>query len=153
MMKLMALGNIMMGDDGAAVHIISLLEEKLCEMGIEVIYGETDIGYCITRISEGDSLILVDAGPPGVSPGKVSLFYMDDRVEKLNGKSHHGISLLDILPLYFPGIPYVILTIEAEKVELCNGLSQALNSKISRISKVILELIMNLKLYGMNFYA
>lgn len=136
--KLIAMGNILMKDDGIAVFLAGYLKDTLCDMGIEVISGETDIGYCITQIKEGDFLILMDAARTGKNPGEVTLLSFIEAATDKRNTTQHCISFLDIINLYFPKNDGVILTIEIAEICFYYGLSAQLQDKISIILQEIL---------------
>lgn len=55
-----------MGDDGIAIYVTEMLRKELESRGIEVIIGETDSQYCISKIEEGDFLLILDASYFGI---------------------------------------------------------------------------------------
>ena len=55
--KLIAIGNKIMGDDRIGPLVAEHLEKFLSQLGIEVVIGETDIGYCLSKINEKDMII------------------------------------------------------------------------------------------------
>jgi hydrogenase maturation protease len=148
MMKLLAMGNILMGDDGIAVYVAGKLEKELHNLGIEVIYGETDIGYCITQIGEEDSLILADAAYPDKNPGRVSVFTLEDISN--NGRTHHSVRLSDICKIYFPKVRILVIAIEVHQIEFSFGLSQVLKNKIPEISEAVLQVVEKIKNAGID---
>lgn len=60
-MKLIAIGSRIMGDAGAAIAAAEELYDELVVEGVQVIIGETDVGYCLSCIKEGDIIIILDA--------------------------------------------------------------------------------------------
>jgi hydrogenase maturation protease len=67
--KAIAIGNPLMGDDGIALKVAEQLSDSLEKLGVEVIIGETDIDYCISRIDENDKLIVIDGSCRGEALG------------------------------------------------------------------------------------
>lgn len=53
--KLIAVGNRLMGDEGIAVKLAEYLMDRLYSQGIEVILGDTDIDFCFGRIDREDN--------------------------------------------------------------------------------------------------
>ncbi|HWT26636.1 MAG TPA: hydrogenase maturation protease [Mobilitalea sp.] len=76
--KLAAIGNVLMGDDGIAIAIAKKIEPELNRMGIEVVYGETDVGYCISVVDASDDIIILDASAFGKKPGEITRFELTD---------------------------------------------------------------------------
>jgi hydrogenase maturation protease len=151
--KLIALGNVLMGDDGIAVAVAGILEQDLNRLGFEVIYGETDIGYCITKIKDGDFLIILDASLSGKRPGEITILPYNTASKEGTIRTQHGLRFTDLLDLYFPAAERVILTIEAAKVSLNYQLSRILSDKINIIAEETLQVIhkvINVNQYGKN---
>ena len=139
--KLIAIGNVLMGDDGIAVAIAIQLAEQLRQRNIEVILGETDIGYCISSIQEGDYLILLDAAHCNKQPGEISILPLQDYMGGFDRSSPHDMSILKLLCSYYPCATGMLLAVEIAKEGFGYGLSVQLQSKIPEISDAILEII------------
>lgn len=144
--KLIALGNVLMKDDGIAITVAKLLEEELGNMGIEVIYSETDIGYCITMIQEDDFLILVDAAQIGRWPGEITLLPLE-AVTVQTGFGQHEFNLILMLRWYLHNPKGILLAIEINEVSFGYGLSRKLQDKVQEIAKNILDLIIQTLFY------
>lgn len=129
--KLLAMGNLLMGDDAIAIYLASSLEEELLQLGIEVIYGETDIGYSMTRISEEDYVIFADAADFGGIPGEVKVFQLEDLVKKTNDITEHNIRFLDLIKLHMPKLEGAVLAVQIADIRFRYGLSEVLQSKFS----------------------
>lgn len=139
--KLIAIGNVLMKDDGIGIEAAGQIEKKLVERGIEVIYGETDFQYCFSKIEEGDLIFILDAGCYGKHPGEITVIGLDDITCKKKNYSQHSYSLLDLLELYYPNTQGVVIAIEISEVEFDFGLSAVLKNKLKDISKDILNII------------
>lgn len=137
--KLLAMGNILMGDDGIAIYIADILEDRLKEIGIDVIYGETDIGYSITNINEGDYIILLDAAYYGKTPGEITVLAFDEASINRKDATCHSVSFLDLLKLYFPKNDGIVLTVEIAEIGFFYGPSLLLKDKLETISQQIWE--------------
>jgi hydrogenase maturation protease len=139
--KLIAMGNILMGDDGIAVFLARLLEAELLALGIEVIYGETDIGYCITRVEDGDYLILLDGACLGKQPGEISLLPLCSAAAEETGMTQHGIRFIDLLALYYPRLEGMILAVEAADLSFRYEISAILMDRVHEIAAKLLHII------------
>lgn len=141
--KLIAMGNVLMEDDAAAVFIADILKEELGNMGIETVYGETDTGYSISRIEDGDFLIVMDAASLGREPGEVTVLPFDEIImSRRQNTSQHDIGFLELLRLYYPENDGIIVTIQIAEIGLCYGLSPQLRDKIEAISEEVRNCIM-----------
>jgi hydrogenase maturation protease len=140
-MKVIAIGNILMRDDAIAIEVAKIIEEELLEKGIEVIYGETDFEYCISRVREDEYIFILDAAHFGKSPGEVTFLPLNGFVSKKKGYTQHSYSLLDLLKLFYPQVQGEICAIEIAEVEFGFGLSPLLQEKLKGICEEILSKI------------
>ncbi|WP_459480994.1 hydrogenase maturation protease [Clostridium saccharoperbutylacetonicum] len=139
--KVIAMGNILMKDDAIGIEVAKCIEERLLEIGIEVIYAETDVQYGISNIQENVHIIVLDAASYGKNPGGITCLSLSNFISKKEGCSQHNYSFLDLLKLYYPSIKGEILAVEVKEVEFVFGLSSVLQEKLGVISKEILEQI------------
>lgn len=139
--KLLAMGNVLMGDDGIAIYLATDLEEKLHSIGIEVIYGETDIGYSISQIEDEDFVIVMDAAQMGGNMGTVTIFFVEELAAEQRDMTCHNISFIDLLKLYYPKINCIVLTVEIGDVSLRYGLSSIILKELKKIEQGVLEKI------------
>lgn len=137
--KVIAMGNVLMKDDGIGIEVAKQIEEKLLEKNIQIIYAETDIQYSISNVKEDDHILILDAAYYGKEPGEITNLSLNAFVSKKKGYSQHNYSSLDLLKLYYPSIKGEIYAIEVKEVEFGLGLSQVLQEKLEVISKEILE--------------
>jgi len=140
-MKLLAIGNVLMGDDAVAIYLATKLQDELTQLGIEVFYAETDIEYCITCINDGDYIIFVDAADFGGVTGEVSLLSFDDIFISSSEKlvTGHGINFLDIIKLYELKIQGVILAVQIADISFRYGLSEELQNQFSDCASQIMK--------------
>jgi hydrogenase maturation protease len=139
--KLIAMGNMLMNDDAVGIEVAKQLEKQLLEKGIEVIYGETDIGYCISKVNQNDFVFILDAACYGKSHCTITPISLDDFVSDRKGYTQHSISFLDLLKLAYPCMQGKIFAIEVKEVAFHYGLSLVLQEKLEGISKDILNRI------------
>lgn len=137
--KVIAMGNVLMKDDGIGIEAAKEIEERLLEKGIKVIYGETDVQYSISNVHEEDYLFILDAASYGKEPGEITYLPLNTFVSKKKGCSQHNYSFLDLLKLYYPSVKGKICAIEVKEIEFGFGLSSVLLEKLEVISKGILS--------------
>lgn len=135
------MGNILMKDDAIGIEVAKVIEERLWERRIEVIYAETDVQYGISNIKEDVHVLVLDAACYGKNPGEVTCLPLSTFISKKKGCSQHNYNFLDLLKLYYPSIKGEIYAIEVDNVEFGFGLSSVLQEKVDIISKEILEQI------------
>ena len=141
--KVIAIGNVLMKDDAIAIEVARNIEKELLDRGIEVIYGETDFEYCISRIQEEDYIFILDAAHYGKGPGEITFLPLKGFASKNKGYTQHSYSFLDLLKLYYPNSKGEICAIEAVEVKFEFGLSSLLQEKLKSISEIILGKILS----------
>lgn len=97
----LGLGNVLLGDEGAGVHVIRrLAAEQSQRPDVEYLDGGT-IGLALAASIEGATdLIIIDAAELRLPPGSVRLFEGEEMDHLLGGsrkRSVHEISLLDLM--------------------------------------------------------
>lgn len=144
--KIIAIGNRLMGDDGLAVHIMEKLSKRFEKDSIEVIIGETDFQYCISRIEEVDYIVIIDATWFGIEPGTVTINSLKD-IYKLNAKqslfSQHGYSLIKALKTCYKSIDGLLIGIEGKNFDFTLSLSSHLEASLDNICVKVYEAIWN----------
>jgi hydrogenase maturation protease len=139
--KVISIGNVLMKDDAIAIEVTRKIEKVLLEKGIEVICGETDFEYCVSKVSERDYLFIIDAANFGRSPGEVTFLPLNSFDARNMLYTQHCYSFLDLLKLFFPHIQGELFAIEVQKVEFGFGLSVILQEKLEDICEKILNKI------------
>ena len=139
--KVIAIGNILMRDDGIAIEVTKEIEETLLEKGIEVIYGETNLQYSISNIEEEDYIIILDGSCYGKIPGEITSFSLNTFIPNKKEYSQHSYSFLNLLKLYYPNIKGEVYGIKVGEVEFGIGLSSLMKEKVKHIAKEILSKI------------
>ncbi len=139
MVKLIAMGNVLMKDDGIGIFVAKAMEKELKEKGVEVIYGETDFGYCISKIRDEDTVIILDAASYGKNPGEISVIPLNNYAPNRYGYTQHSYNLLDILKLYYPNLEGDILAIEVKEITFGFGLTAELQKKKKNIIQEVIN--------------
>lgn len=94
------IGNSLMGDDGAGIHVISRLAGVSLPDDVEMIDGGTLSFTLLERVENAARLIIVDAAALDAEPGTVQVFHESAMDEFLNSRSRpsvHEVNLLDVL--------------------------------------------------------
>lgn len=133
--KLIAMGNVLMKDDGVAIEVTRQIEEELTKKGIEVIYGETDFEYCISNVRDNDYLLVLDAAFLGVTPGTITVVSLKKFRIYNKDYTQHSYNFLDLLKIYYPYIEGEVLAIEINEVAFGYGLSVILQENLTNIAK------------------
>lgn len=135
-----------MSDDGVAIHVIEKLSKKFEEYNIEVIIGEVDFQYCLSKIYEGDYIIIIDATWFGIKVGTVTVNSLKD-IYRLNANqslfSQHGYSLIKALEIYNKAIEGIIVGIEGKNFDFDLSLSSDVEASFDNICREVYEIIWN----------
>lgn len=137
--KVIAVGNTLMEDDGIAIVVLEKLKEKLIDRNIEAIIGETDFQYCISSIEDGDFIFFIDAVYYGKNPGAIIVNPLEKYRYKKKYYTQHSYSVFDLIKLYFKDISGYIIGIEIGEINFMYGLSKALQNNVDIISENVLK--------------
>ena len=137
--KVIAIGNRIMGDDGVGIEVAEYLRGFFIENGLEVIIGETDIGYSLSRINAEDFVIILDASYKGGNIGDVSVIPLREAMSRREKfYTQHQPNLIKWLYIYKIKVTGVVIGIEVKDVCLKLGLSP-------RIKEIFPEICMEVK--------
>lgn len=142
--KIIAIGNRLMGDDGLAIHIIEKLNGEFKKKGIKVIIGETDFEYCLSNIEEKDYIIIVDSTCFGIGPGTVTVNSLKDiyRLSTNHGLfSQHGYSLIKALEISYRFIDGIIVGVEGQNFDFDLSMSSHIEACFDNICNKVYETI------------
>jgi len=98
--KLIAIGNKIMGDDAIGIKVAEEISTRLKKEEIVLIFGETDSEYALSNIKDGDLLFIVDSTYFQLAPGTVTFTSINDLLLKNNLTSQHQQSLIHLIKLY-----------------------------------------------------
>lgn len=138
--KLIAIGNRLMGDDAVAINVAEQLSLKLKELGIKVIIGETDFEYCLSVIENHDSIILLDSTFFGITPGTITIMSIKEALRLNINKSQfsqHGYSLFNNLGIFYPKMDIKVIGIEGSTFNFTLSLSDMLKKQLENITKKV----------------
>lgn len=141
--KLIAIGNKLMGDDGIALIVADRIKEKIKDMDIEVIIGETDFDYCLDLIDKNDYVIILDSTCFNIDAGSISILPLDSLCQNKSFFFSHSLSLIDYLFIY--KINGIFIGIEAENIDFNDKLSSTLNKNLDDICNNVLKIVKNIK--------
>ena len=146
MIKLVALGNRLMGDDAVALKVAEYLSDRLEKQGIPVILGETDFDYCFSLLGKEDTVIIMDAISLGMDPGSVVFEHLEkipDRYSRTS--SQHEISLFDLLMLYKKTRNIFLIGIEVYQIDFGLEMSVEIKEKFCEICHRVDEILQKIK--------
>ncbi|MDF2674363.1 MAG: hydrogenase maturation protease [Clostridiales bacterium] len=123
----LGIGSRIMMDDGIGAYLVEDLEKYIKNMNIEFIIGETDIDYCVSKISTCNTVVVIDAYLSGKTPGEVSLIQLCDLKKESNvSYSLHGIHFLNIIQCLKNEPEGILIGIEPYEINFGFSLSHIL---------------------------
>ncbi|WP_426349014.1 hydrogenase maturation protease [Alloiococcus sp. CFN-8] len=131
--KVVAIGNIMMADDGIGVWVAKALKNYLIERDVELIIGETDVEYCLDSLEDGDKVIILDAAFTGGEIGRVSTHSLDELGYRGIGLTQHKHNLVEAIKLYRRDIKGILIEIEIADVSFGLGISETMKVLFSEV--------------------
>lgn len=143
--KLIAIGNRLMGDDGIAIYLAEYMKTFFEDMGYEVIIGETDTSYCLSRINADDFIIILDASCCGLKPGSVSMITLKEAVSRVRKcYSQHECSIIKYLDIYDIDVTGVVIGIEVNQIEFKWELSDVMKDLFPQICEQVKDAIIKI---------
>ena len=97
----LAIGNVLLRDDGVGVQVLNALAERELPARIELLDGGT-LSYSLANVLDaGTDLVVIDASHFGAVPGTVRCFEGTamDRQLATRGRSVHEVGLADVLDM------------------------------------------------------
>lgn len=145
--KLFAIGNSVMGDDAVAIHIAQKLEDSLKDLGVDIIIGETDFQYCLSKIEESDYIIIVDSTYFEIKPGSVTVNSLKD-IGRLNCNnslfSQHSYSLIGMIQFFYKSIDGIVIGIEGVNFDYSLSISNVIEEQMEYILSEVKETVVSL---------
>jgi hydrogenase maturation protease len=140
----LGIGNLIMQDEGAGIHVIRKLEKEYSfQPEIEIIDGGTSGSELYGFFEDNDKMIIVGAVDFDEEPGFIGSIEKDDILKRLNTKmSMHNLGLTDVLShvklLDIEPSEIFLIGIQPAIIELHDELSETVLTKIDRIIEVII---------------
>ncbi len=137
-------GNLLMGDDGAGIHLIQKLAEADLPAEVELVDGGVNSFAALAGLAAAERAILIDTMAGGGTPGTIYRLTAQ-QLDALPGRpaiSVHDFSLSDSLQLLgrIGDLPPIrIYAIEPESVELTMQLSQPVELAVDKLIGYIQE--------------
>lgn len=140
--KCIVIGNRIRMDDGIGIRVAENLMSRLKRVSIEVILGETDQEYILSRIDSEDLLILLDATYYGIVPGTITVTPIVD-IAHLNHilYTQHDSNLISLLKIQGKNVDGYMIGIEIDTIDYGVELSDTLSGKLQSISDEVFRLI------------
>lgn len=144
MVKIIALGNRLRGDDGIGPIVIEELKKKNLKNEITLLDAGSDAFAVLEHLMEEDPAIIIDCARMGKQPGEFVSMSIDSDKLRIAEKSIslHGFSLAEVIQLAQNTGDIAqgrIIGIEPEAIEFNTGLSLVLQNKLNKITNFVIE--------------
>lgn len=99
---ILAVGNLLMTDEGAGIHVLNyLIEHNEEDDSVEYMDGGTLSFSIAAHIENANQLIVIDAAELHAPPGTVQTFVGDDMIAQLGSckLSVHEVGLIDLMDM------------------------------------------------------
>jgi hydrogenase maturation protease len=139
----LGIGNLLLRDEGAGVHVVSRLMQMDLPENVEVVDGATDPLDILSLSRDVDKLIIVDALQGGGEPGTIYRMSPEDIAScgEVPFSLHQLdlIQMLDMCASIGSRPSTVIIGVEPKEIDFELELSPEVEGKIPRIIELILE--------------
>jgi len=143
MLKIIALGNELYGDDGIGPAVLDELRNRMGDTYTDLINAGNDAFILLDYLLRADTVIIIDCARMGKKPGEILKFRTSQMIPQWisNLISLHGLSVSDVLALARElgwSADCVIIGVEPKSIVFNTGLSE----EISRTVPAIIDLVM-----------
>jgi hydrogenase maturation protease len=142
--RIIGIGNPLMGDDGIGIAAVSALEKEGVPEGVEIIDGGTGGLTLLTLMEGAKKVILVDAVETGREPGTILRLAGEDLEPETSASSLslHSSGLPEVLALgralgTLP--PLILFGVQPDSVEVRLGLSELVAAALPPLLALIRE--------------
>ncbi len=145
---IIGIGNSLMTDDGAGVHVIDALQQLDLPANVELMDGGT-LGFTLLEsVENAERLIVVDAANLGADPGTVQSFEneaMDAYLSNCRRSSVHEVNLMDVMSAAkFRGtmpLDYALVGIQPAEVDWGSEPTEAVARGVEEAVQIILGMV------------
>lgn len=145
MIKIIGIGNILLGDDGVGPRIIESLSKKNFPSNVMLIKGECDYLYCLESITCDDFIIIIDSCFFEKPIGSITSFSLKECDMLFSPFSiSHEYNLVKLLHSFYPEIEGIFIGIEVHSLSPSLSLSSELEALFPTILEEIYRLIQHI---------
>lgn len=140
--KCIAIGNRIMGDDSIGIRVAEELSSKLKQKKIDLVIGETDIDYSLSKIEDEDFIFIIDSTYFNINSGSITITSLNEILEQSKQVySQHQPSLINAIKANGKSLEGFIIGIEADEIDFNLELSPKLKIKFPLICKEVYRFI------------
>ena len=142
------IGNNLLTDDGAGIHVIDRLNETELPGHVELVDGGT-LGFALLeKVESARRLIVVDAAQLDAEPGTVQAFIdeeMDVYLSTCRRSSVHEVNLMDVISAAkFRGLMperYALVGIQPASVDWGSHPTEVVARGVTEATRIILDML------------
>lgn len=145
---ILGIGNTLLSDEGAGIHMLSYLEEHYPDLpGVEYLDGGTLSFTLAVWIEAADNLVVVDAAELNAAPGTIEVFSGADmdRFAGRTKRSVHEVSLGDLLAIAHltDALPEqrALVAIQPQHIDWGSSLSEPVGQSLPQAALRIARLV------------
>lgn len=144
MIKIIGVGNPLLGDDGFGLKVVEKLEEEEIK-DVEIIKLPTPSPWHLYEVfQEGDYFIIIDALADG-KENEIEVFPLSElKSYPTMLKSQHEVSIaqvIDLLSLYDKKVDGIVVGTKVERVSVSLDLSKKLENMIPKAVEIVKEIL------------
>jgi hydrogenase maturation protease len=148
MLRIIALGNELYGDDGVGPVVLDELRKEVGVNSAELINAGSDAFILLDYLLKKDPVLIIDCARMGKEPGDILKFRTSQMQPQWvsNNLSLHGFSIGDILAMarqLDSSAESVVIGVEPKSIVFNTGLSAEISRNIPAIIDLVREEIKN----------
>jgi len=148
MLRIIALGNELYGDDGIGPAVLNELRKDVAAGSADLIDAGSDAFILLDYLLKTDPVVIIDCARMGKAPGDYLKFHTSKIQPQWlsNSISLHGFSVGDILNMARQldhSTGSVVIGVEPKSIAFNTGLSAELSRNIPAIKDLVMEEIRN----------
>lgn len=156
LIAVIGLGNLLVQDEGAGIHITSLLEKQYPDLPVDFIHAGTPGLHLLHQLKERKKIIFIDAGYCEAQPGEYRRFTREQvkSMKHTPGHSLHEFDLIAFLDIadkmgFLKDVEVVIYCIQPGETglsvhlskEVAKGLPQLTDAVYDELKETVKQLI------------
>jgi hydrogenase maturation protease len=141
----LGVGNVLMGDEGAGVHALRLLDQRTWPPHVTMLDGGTGGFHLLSHVADCEALVMIDAALDGRPPGTVSVTEPRYATDFPRSLSAHDVGLKDLIEAaaLLGSLPRVVLvTVSvAESQPMQVAMSPPVEASLPRVAETVAGLL------------
>lgn len=137
----LGVGNLLMGDEGAGIHVVRALEKEALPEGARLLDGGTGGINLLSEFDGVRDIVLIDATRDGQPAGSITLLHPQTAGDLPRGLGAHDFGLKDLFAVsaLLGRMPAIhLFTISVERIEpMCMKLSPEVSAAVPDVARAV----------------